>query len=68
MAAPRLNSIHQSIDNMKSTLDNILATGKDGAVTLTPEQLEDVQATLDALNAAKGELVCVQGFSVYTEP
>jgi hypothetical protein len=68
MAAPKLHAIHQQIDEKTAELKKILKTGQDSGVTLRQEQLDQVRATIEMLDTAKATLVCIEGFSAYSEP
>jgi hypothetical protein len=68
MPAPRLNEIHQKLDDMKADLQAILDAGAHEGTVLRQDQKDEIEATIDSLDSAKAALVCVQGFSAYSQP
>lgn len=68
MPAPRLNEIHQKLDDMKAELKAILVAGAHEGTQLREGQKTEIQGTIDSLDDAKAQLVCVQGFSAYSQP
>lgn len=60
------HAVHQEIDTLRGKLDDMIATGKDGEVTLSESQLDEVRNCRAKLQEAQGTLVCVQIFSVYS--
>ena len=68
MPAPRLNEIHQKLDDMKTELTAILQAGSHEGVALRNDQKTEIQETIESLENAKAQLVCVQGFSAYSQP